>query len=493
METVDDPRRMFRLTLTIVAIVTLARIVVLVVSPLELYPDEAQYWWWAQTPDLGYFSKPPLIAWIIRFSTFLFGDSEWAIRLPIPLLHAGASLFVFEIARTVSPKDTRLALWSSLAYLTLPGVSYSAGLASTDAPLLFFWTLTLLALLRAVGEQSWRWSLLCGAAFGFGVLAKYAMLFFIVALAVSAVARHDVRKFVLSRRGAAAALAAALLIAPNLAWNATHAFATVTHIRTNADWSRKHFSVLHLAGFVAGQFGVFGPVLMAAWLFGLWRIATGAGKATTQTVILVSMSVVPFGLIATQAFVSDANANWAATAYVAALPIALAEILGHWPRIVLWFSFLLHGALLAVLWIVLIRPPIADRMGVGNVFKREEGWRDLAGAVSAEFVRGKYQVVATNNRSVTAELLYYLRPHAPPVRIWDPDTASHNHFDMTMRLTAPAGHVLLVLAPELAAQVAPTFESVRAVATVKTPVGGRHERVLRLYDAHFYRGPLGHP
>jgi 4-amino-4-deoxy-L-arabinose transferase-like glycosyltransferase len=492
MANTDDPRRMFRLTVAIVAAITLARIAVLIASPLNLYPDEAQYWWWAQTPDLGYFSKPPLIAWIIRFSTIIFGNSEWAIRLPIPLLHAGTSLFVFAIARTIRPLGARLAFWCAIAYLTLPGVSYSSGLASTDAPLLFFWALALLAFLHAIEKQSWRWALLCGAALGLGVLAKYAMLFFVVAVVVAAVARRDVRRAVLSWRGAGAALTAALVIAPNVAWNATHAFATVLHTRGNAEWSRAHFGVVHLLAFMAGQFGVFGPVLMAAWLVGLWRLIRG-DKPATGVVVLVSMSAVPFALIMAQSFISEANANWAATAYVAALPIALAEILDRWPRIALQGSFALHGAVLVLLGAILIRPVIADRLGVGNVFKREEGWHDLADAVRSEFIRGKYDVVAADNRSVTAELLYYLRPGAPPVRIWDPDTASHNHFDMTMRLTKPAGHVLLVLSPEDEPQIGPTFESVKAVATVKTPVGGRHERVLCLYDAHFYRGPVTRP
>ena len=76
------------------------------------------------------------------------------------------------------PPIGRVAFWSALAYLTLPGVSYSSGLASTDAPLLFFWALALLAFLRASTDKGWRWALLCGAALGLGVLAKYAMLFF---------------------------------------------------------------------------------------------------------------------------------------------------------------------------------------------------------------------------------------------------------------------------------------------------------------------------
>lgn len=44
----------------------LARLVALFRTPLELYPDEAQYWLWSRTPDFGYYSKPPMVAWAIR-------------------------------------------------------------------------------------------------------------------------------------------------------------------------------------------------------------------------------------------------------------------------------------------------------------------------------------------------------------------------------------------------------------------------------------------
>jgi len=43
-------------------------------SPLGLHGDEAQYWAWSQNLDWGYFSKPPLIAWVIALPTSLFGN-----------------------------------------------------------------------------------------------------------------------------------------------------------------------------------------------------------------------------------------------------------------------------------------------------------------------------------------------------------------------------------------------------------------------------------
>ena len=44
--------------------VTLIRIYSLIVSPIELTVDEAQYWHWSRNLDFGYFTKPPLIAWV---------------------------------------------------------------------------------------------------------------------------------------------------------------------------------------------------------------------------------------------------------------------------------------------------------------------------------------------------------------------------------------------------------------------------------------------
>src|SRR5881392_138561 len=68
----------------VVGALTVARLVLIAVHPAGLYPDEAQYWFWAQTPALGYYSKPPLIAWVIALTTGLFGESEFAIRLSAP-------------------------------------------------------------------------------------------------------------------------------------------------------------------------------------------------------------------------------------------------------------------------------------------------------------------------------------------------------------------------------------------------------------------------
>src|SRR5450432_2364124 len=58
--------------------------------PFDLAPDEAHYWDWSRHLDWGYYSKGPLVAWLIRLSCELFGpfaqaqfgNDMLAVRLP---------------------------------------------------------------------------------------------------------------------------------------------------------------------------------------------------------------------------------------------------------------------------------------------------------------------------------------------------------------------------------------------------------------------------
>src|SRR5262245_25215189 len=160
----------------LLAVILAVRIAGLALSNAELYFDEAQYWAWAQQPDFGYFSKPPLLAWIIAASTALFGDSPFAVRLPSPLMHCATSFVIYALATRVY--GPRVGFWAGLLYAIMPGTSISSILMSTDVPLLLFWSIALLALAHHVDKPSLGAGLLMGLAVGLGLNAKYAMIYF---------------------------------------------------------------------------------------------------------------------------------------------------------------------------------------------------------------------------------------------------------------------------------------------------------------------------
>lgn len=65
----------------------------------DLMFDEAQYWFWAKHPAWGYYSKPPVIAWLIAASTAVFGDGNFGVKMLSPLLALATGGVLYATAR----------------------------------------------------------------------------------------------------------------------------------------------------------------------------------------------------------------------------------------------------------------------------------------------------------------------------------------------------------------------------------------------------------
>ena len=250
------------LMLTGVLGISLLRVLWLVYQPADLYPDEAQYWFWAQHPALGYYSKPPLVAWLIALTTGLFGQSEFAIRLSAPLLHAGTAVLVYAIGARLY--EARVGLWSALAYASLPGASVSTFIISTDAPLVLCWAAALYAFLRAREERGARWWVAVGLAGGLGLLAKYAMAYWLLSVLGYVLLVPTERRHL--RRLLAATALALLVYSPNFWWNWQNGFVSYFHVRDNTGMSEPLFHMTSFLEFFGSQFAVFGPLFCAGLL-----------------------------------------------------------------------------------------------------------------------------------------------------------------------------------------------------------------------------------
>lgn len=115
----------------LVAVVTALRLIFLVFNRTDLFVDEAQCWLWAQHLAFGYFSKPPLIAWLIRAVTWAAqSDHIFWIRMPGSVLHAATALILGVLACRILGRQA--AIWVSAIYVTLPMAAVGSLLISTN-------------------------------------------------------------------------------------------------------------------------------------------------------------------------------------------------------------------------------------------------------------------------------------------------------------------------------------------------------------------------
>ena len=482
----------------LMAAITVARVIYLTLHPFDLHPDEAQYWVWAQDLAFGYYSKPPVVAWLIAATTAICGNGESCVRLSAPLLHMATGLAVYGIGHRLY--NRRIGFWASLAYVTLPGVSFSAVVLSSDVPLLFFWALALYGFVRVLQHNSWRWWLLTGCAIGFGLLSKYAMVFFLLSAGIYLVVeRRTVRATLpgfMPRLIAALGLAA-LIYLPNLLWNMANSFVSYTHTEDNINLSGKLFRFDSLLDFIGAQFGVFGPILFALLVVILlrWR-----GWVTDRRRLLLVCFVLPtLALMIGQAFLSRANANWAAPVYVAGALLVTAWLLsanrvsdGDWRGRALWLtgSILLHVGAIAMLCVFLVAtygwpdalPSKADP------FKRVRGWHELGASINIARREVGALPLLIDERKLMAEVLYYGRPWSADAVKWRPGRV-HDHFDLTRPFAEPApGRMMLLTERADASEITDRFAHSDILAEIRTPIGVDRERVVRLYELEGFLG-----
>lgn len=455
---------------------------------LELFFDEAYYFGWAQSLEWGYYSKPPMVGWLIWLTTHIGGDAEPWVRAASTVLYPLTAWVVFLTGRRLF--DARAGFWAALAFITLPMVSFGAWLITTDAALLFFWGLALYALVRALAGNLWRHWLLLGLALGLGGLSKYSMVFFAVGgLALLAMDRDARRQLANPRLYAAIALAA-LVFAPNLWWNAQHQFVSVQH---TAEISQLDRDLLHpdkLAEFLVAQFGVMGPILFAALLW----IALRHGRALLNDARLrpaAAFSLPVLGAFLVLALLSRAFANWGAMAYVAGC-LLVAGWLAKRERL----AWLKAGIALNLLGAVFLYHYHAF-MGAAGVdltrktdpYARITGWRGFGAQAQGFLMAQPGARLLGDDRKYMAELIYYIRPHPFDARLYNPSGALDDHYALKHDLKGdPAGEFVFVSRHTDDAALMRDFDTVRPLGEIAQPVRGHSVLRARVYLVSGFRG-----
>ncbi|MBE7217545.1 MAG: glycosyltransferase family 39 protein [Caulobacteraceae bacterium] len=491
----------WRLIVAWVAAATALRVAVLFLTPLELYPDEAQYWAWSRHLAFGYFSKPPMIAWLIAATTALGGDGEPWVRLSAPLLHGGAALLLAGAAGRLY--DGRVAAWTAAIYTLMPGVQLSSGVIATDAPLLFFLSLALLAYAGWWRRPGLAAAAGFGAALGLACLSKYAGLYAVLGAAAHALVDRRARE---GWRGGRLALAAAALLAvwsPNLVWNALHHFQTVAHTAADADWREpgeaalgrgdRGFDPRGPGGFVLGQFGVFGPVPFLALLAGVAWLVVRRRRPAGADRLLLCFTAPALLIVLGEAAAARANANWAAAAYPSGAVLAASWLCGGGAARRWRDAGLALQALAAALFMVAaMRPSLADAVGLGGAFKRASGWAQTTGEVrdyvSALKATGPVTAVAVDDRFLFNALTYYGRGGlGAPLRMWVHEAGPRNQAEAEHPLTPiDGGRVAFASLPWTRAAMR-DFAQVSDVRQASARLDRRHVRAFTLFEGRGFR------
>ena len=449
---------------------SLFRYYYMVTGPIDLGPDEAHYWEWSRRLDLSYYSKGPAIAYLIAASTWLMGDTVFAIRFFAPIFLVLSSVFIYKLSMELF-NNSKSAVAAALVFQITPLFAAFGVLMTIDSPFIFFWTLSLYLFWKAIsrtqstdnppdnrrasraqtkdknnlgsgpacpvgrfwalGSGFYYW-LLLGFSVGIGLLTKYTMVFFYVCAFLFIVLSRQ-QRFWLKKKEPYIALALSLVVfSPVIIWNSAYDWVTLKHAAGQAHIAEGFkISFKHFFEFIGSQIGVITPLLFFVVIYGAIkafvtrhsslpdlapcptdgrRARSGAG--VTRYLFWFWAPVLGFFIL--KSFQGKVQANWAMPAYVAAF-VASAEFFLRKDVMKKRVKILLGAALVMALAVTGVShyPEILNLPVKMDPTSRLTGWKELGiktEEVYNNMVRSgsKKVFIFSDKYQVSGELAFYM-------------------------------------------------------------------------------------
>ncbi|MDH3348058.1 MAG: glycosyltransferase family 39 protein [Desulfobulbaceae bacterium] len=418
----------FAATWVIIAGALLMRLVLS--SQFLISPDEANYWQWSRYLELGYHDHPPMIAWTIWLATKIFGQNEFAVRLPSVLGLSIASVYIANLAgRWFSWRcafHTTLLLQGILLY------NGAALVATPDGMLLPCWAGAIYHAGIALERGKLGQWLLTGVWFGLGLLSKYTILLFLPSLLIYSFFANRYRARLFRPEPWFGFIMSIIIFIPVIIWNSKHEWATFRHVLYMGGANDSNFFTLNYVGdFLASQVAVLSPVFFFSLLL-VWFKGTGNKRLRNDDAqFLMWTSLTTFLIFFFLSLHSRVYGNWPAAGYLTGIVLlATAYSPGRpgydygskhrlWKTIVVTAYLLCIPVLIQPVFAILPLPVDLDRTA-----RETKGWDTLGLAVNEAkekmpnpdntFVFGlRYQIAS--------ELAFYMpgQPRTVSINRWN--------------------------------------------------------------------------
>ncbi len=377
------------------------RVLYILFYPIDLSPEEAQYWDWSRHLDLSYYSKPPMVAYLNFISTQILGNTELGVRINAVLLAFLLSLATYFFVKKVF--DEKVAFVASTLPNLFVGLSINAVIFTTDSPLIFFWGLSLIALYFAVEKNRLSLWILVGLLGGLAFLSKYPAVFLLplgilYVFLVKPELLRDLKIY-------SSVVVAFIISLPVLWWNIKHDFVSFKHVSKLAEKGSSFPNISSFLEFLGGQVLLL-SVIPFFILFYAWF--DSVKKRRKELLFFTVFSLPVFLFFTFLSLKKRVYANWVGFGYYAG-SVLIAYYFVKSPKAVK-LSTILLGVFLTLF---LHFTPLFDWLGLRKLLppKRDPtkflvGWEKLGKEVSKLYT-GR-ELIFSHVYQISAELAFYV-------------------------------------------------------------------------------------
>ncbi len=283
-----------------------------IIGCIGLTVDEAHYWVYSKFLDLSYYDHPPVIGYIVKLFTDIFGTNEFAVRFPSVLIFIFSSWIIFLATRKIF--EEKVAFITIVLLNILPVFSFLGAVVTIpDSPLSLFWALSFYIFITIIqNNKKYYWYLL-GFIIGFALLSKYTAILIFPSIILFLICSKEHRFWLKQKELYISMIIAFLCFAPVILWNLQNNWASFGfQLQHGFGKTLPDFSATLFFRSIGAQAGYVSPLLFLFYCYAIYKSVKEYYFSKNISILFV----ISFSLPTLFFFNSIATFN---------------EILPHWP------------------------------------------------------------------------------------------------------------------------------------------------------------------
>lgn len=303
----------------------------LVIGKVGITVDEAHYWVYSKFLDLSYYDHPPIIGYIIKAFTELFGVNTFAVRLPSVIIFVLTSWIFFIAARKLFSEKT--AFTAVILLNILPVFSFlGAVITIPDSPLSLFWILSFYLFIRLIETSQKKYWYFLGFSIGFALISKYTAVMLFPSIIIFLLFSKNHRFWFAKKEFYISILISFVCFLPVIFWNIQNNWASFGfQLQHGFGKTLPQLSATLFFRSIGAQAGYVSPLLFAFYCFALYSCAKeGFFKKDKYALFVASFSLPVLLFFNSIASFNEILPHWPAMGYLVATIYVSHLILKFW-------------------------------------------------------------------------------------------------------------------------------------------------------------------
>ncbi len=247
------------------------------------------YWSWGQHLALSYYDGPPMVAYILRLVSEIFGSSVYTLNALAVVSNLLIAYYIYSLSKQMF--SHQVGWVAALMWLLTPMLFVQFGMKFVyDTPAALFWMATIFYFYSFHRSGKLRYLYIAAVCSGCMMLSKYTGILLFAAIFLLMVFSKHYRHHLKNKHLYFSILLALAVFSPVIIWNIRNGFASFAyqwHHGTHP--SANYFHILHYVKQTFDQYLSFFFLFLVVIAFNIRKIFSNA-----DTELLIYCSLVPY-------------------------------------------------------------------------------------------------------------------------------------------------------------------------------------------------------